>query len=69
MWFTPQKAPGHLIEAFARLVEMSPSVPVILVTAGDGELFAEAEKKVAATGLEEKVPPPRLEDRCQGGAA
>jgi glycosyltransferase involved in cell wall biosynthesis len=55
MWFTPQKVPGHLIEAFARLVEMSPSVPVGLVIAGDGELFAEAEKKVAATGLEEKV--------------
>jgi len=55
MRFTPQKAPGHLIEAFARLVEMSPSVPVRLVVAGDGELFAEAEKQVAATGLEEKV--------------
>jgi glycosyltransferase involved in cell wall biosynthesis len=55
MRFTPQKAPGHLIEAFARLVEMSPSVPVRLVIAGDGELFAEAEKKVAASGLEEKV--------------
>jgi glycosyltransferase involved in cell wall biosynthesis len=53
--FTPQKAPGHLIEAFARLVEMSPSVPVRLVVAGDGELFAEAEKQVAATGLGEKV--------------
>jgi glycosyltransferase involved in cell wall biosynthesis len=53
--FTHQKAPGHLIEAFARLVEMSPSVPVRLVVAGDGELFAEAEKQVAATGLGEKV--------------
>ena len=55
MRFSPQKAPGHLIEAFARLVEMSPSVPVRLVIAGDGELFAEAEKQVAATGLRDKV--------------
>jgi glycosyltransferase involved in cell wall biosynthesis len=55
MRFTPQKAPGHLIEAFARLVEMSPSVPVRLVIAGNGELLAEAEKQVAATGLRDKV--------------
>jgi glycosyltransferase involved in cell wall biosynthesis len=55
MRFTPQKAPGHLIEAFARLVEMSPSVPLRLVVAGDGELFAEAEKQVASTGLGENV--------------
>jgi glycosyltransferase involved in cell wall biosynthesis len=55
MRFTPQKAPGHLIEAFARLVEMSPSVPVRLVVAGDGELFAEAKERVIASGLGEKV--------------
>jgi glycosyltransferase involved in cell wall biosynthesis len=55
MRFTPQKAPGHLIEAFARLVDMSPSVPLRLVVAGDGELFAEAEKQVASTELGENV--------------
>jgi glycosyltransferase involved in cell wall biosynthesis len=55
MRFTPQKAPGHLIDAFARLVEISPSVPVRLVVAGDGELFAEAKARIASTGLGEKV--------------
>ena len=55
MRFTPQKAPGHLIDAFARLVKMSPSVPVRLVVAGDGELFAEAIERIASTGLGEKV--------------
>jgi glycosyltransferase involved in cell wall biosynthesis len=55
MRFSPQKAPGLLIEAFARLVEMSPSVPVRLVIAGDGELFAEAERQVATAGLRDKV--------------
>jgi glycosyltransferase involved in cell wall biosynthesis len=55
MRFTPQKAPGHLIDAFARLVEMSPSVPLRLVVAGDGELFGEAKKQIASSGLGEKV--------------
>jgi glycosyltransferase involved in cell wall biosynthesis len=55
MRFSSQKAPGHLIKAFARLVKMSPRVPVRLVIAGDGELFAEAKKQVAATGLGEKI--------------
>jgi glycosyltransferase involved in cell wall biosynthesis len=55
MRFTPQKAPGHLIDAFAGLVEMSPAVPVRLIVAGDGELFAEAKERIASTGLGEKV--------------
>lgn len=55
MRFSPQKAPGHLIEAFVRLVEMSPQVPVRLMVAGDGELFAEIKKQAAATGLGEKI--------------
>jgi len=55
MRFSPQKAPGHLIEAFARLVEMSPRVPVRLVIVGDGELFAQARKQVGATALGEEI--------------
>ena len=55
MRFSPQKAPGHLIEAFARLVEMSPSVPVRLVIAGDGELLADVRRQVDRSGLKEQI--------------
>lgn len=55
MRFSPQKAPKHLVMAFAKLVEMAPQVPVRLVIAGDGELFPEVRRRVAATGLQEKI--------------
>ena len=55
MRFSPQKAPGHLIEAFNRLAKMSPQVPVRLVLAGDGELLPEAETQVEENGLTDNV--------------
>lgn len=55
MRFSPQKAPGHLVEAFVRLVEMSPQVPMRLVIAGGGELFAEVERQVELSGLSNKI--------------
>jgi len=53
--FSPAKAPDHLIEAFAQLVEMSPQVPVRLVIAGDGELFDKVKRQADALGLGKKV--------------
>ena len=55
MRFSAQKAPGHLIEAFVRLDEMLPHLPMRLVIAGDGELFAKIKRQVKASRLEEKV--------------
>ena len=55
MRFSVQKAPGHLVEAFARLVRMLPQTPMRLVVAGDGELFAEVRERVQAGGLSEKI--------------
>jgi glycosyltransferase involved in cell wall biosynthesis len=55
MRFSAQKAPGHLIEAFVRVNEMLPQLPMRLVMAGDGELFAEVKRQVEASGLDEKV--------------
>jgi glycosyltransferase involved in cell wall biosynthesis len=55
MRFSPQKAPGHLVEAFGRLVELLPHVPVRLVIAGDGELYNKVKSQVEASGLDEKI--------------
>jgi glycosyltransferase involved in cell wall biosynthesis len=55
MRFSPQKAPGHLVEAFAQLVSMLPRTPVRLILAGDGELFAEVKRQVQASGLNAKI--------------
>lgn len=55
MRFTLQKAPGNLIEAFVRLCEASPQLPVRLVIAGDGELFAQARKRVEESGWKERI--------------
>jgi glycosyltransferase involved in cell wall biosynthesis len=55
MRFGPQKAPGHLIEAFIRLVEMLPHIPVRLVLVGDGELLPEAKRQVEESGLSENI--------------
>lgn len=53
--FSAQKAPGNLIEAFSRLKEELPQVPLRLLIAGDGELFHEAEEYVKSKGLDETV--------------
>jgi glycosyltransferase involved in cell wall biosynthesis len=55
MRFTPQKAPGHLVEAFIRLVDMVPDVPLRLVLAGDGELFAGIKRQVEESGLGKNI--------------
>lgn len=53
--FSSQKAPENLVEAFVRLNAALPQVPMRLVIAGDGELFAEVEEQVEASGLGEKI--------------
>lgn len=55
MRFSAQKAPGHLVEAFVRLSEMVPQLPMRLVIAGDGELFAKVKGQIEASGLNEKI--------------
>jgi len=55
MRFSGEKAPGNLIEAFVRLNEMLPQLPMRLVIAGDGELFAEAGRQVEASGMNGKI--------------
>jgi glycosyltransferase involved in cell wall biosynthesis len=53
--FSAQKAPGCLIEAFIRLSKALPQVPMKLVIAGDGELFAQAKRQVEASGLGDRI--------------
>jgi len=53
--FEPQKAPGHLIEAFVCVAEALPQLPMRLVVAGDGELFAEARKQAEESGMGGKI--------------
>lgn len=55
MRFSPQKAPGHLIEAFVEINGMLPQVPTRLIVAGDGELFADAKDLVAAHRMNDKI--------------
>ena len=53
--FTAQKAPGLLVQAFSRINDELPHIPMRLVLAGDGELFEEVERQVEAEGLGGKV--------------
>lgn len=55
MRFSAQKAPGHLVEAFARLVRGLPQVPLRLVVAGDGELLAEVREQARRSGVDENI--------------
>jgi glycosyltransferase involved in cell wall biosynthesis len=55
MRFDAQKAPGDLVEAFARLVRARPGAPVRLVVAGDGELLDATRRQVGDAGLEDRV--------------
>jgi glycosyltransferase involved in cell wall biosynthesis len=55
MRFSAEKAPGDFIEAFVRLSNALPQVPIRLVIAGDGELFDKAQRQVEASGLGEKI--------------
>ncbi len=53
--FRAQKAPGDLVEAFIKLLDMLPKTPLRLIIAGDGELFAETQERVRASGLSERI--------------
>lgn len=55
MRFSPQKAPGQLVEAFVRLADALPQVPTRLVIAGDGDLFGEVEQQVEESGWSERI--------------
>ena len=55
MRFNLLKAPEHLVDAFLRLNAAVPHIPMRLVIAGDGELFAKVQSQVEASGLGEKV--------------
>jgi glycosyltransferase involved in cell wall biosynthesis len=55
MRFSAQKAPGHLVEAFSRLVRRLPGVPLRLVVAGDGELLAEVKGRARESGVGEDI--------------
>lgn len=55
MRFNAQKAPDHLIAAFVQLSAALPQLPMRLVIAGDGELFAEIRRKVETSNLREKI--------------
>jgi glycosyltransferase involved in cell wall biosynthesis len=55
MRFSAQKAPENLVEAFVQLVGMLPQIPMRLVIAGDGELFAEVRARAQASGLGERI--------------
>lgn len=55
MRFSAQKAPGHLVEAFHRLVQSLPQAPLRLVVAGDGELLEQTREEIRASGLTGQV--------------
>jgi glycosyltransferase involved in cell wall biosynthesis len=55
MRFNAQKAPDHLIAAFIQLSAALPQLPMRLVIAGDGELFAEIRRKVETSDLHDKI--------------
>ena len=55
MRFSAQKAPSHLVEAFVRLNDMAPQLPMRLVIAGDGELFATVKGQIEASGVNERI--------------
>jgi glycosyltransferase involved in cell wall biosynthesis len=55
MRFSPQKAPGNLIEAFVRLGELVPDLPTRLVIVGDGELFEETWVQAKASGMNGRI--------------
>ncbi len=50
-----QKAPGNLVKAFVQLDKAMPQVPMRLVIAGDGELFAEVKRQVEESGISDKI--------------
>jgi glycosyltransferase involved in cell wall biosynthesis len=55
MRFSAQKAPDHLIAAFIQLSTALPHLPMRLVIAGDGELFAEIRRKVETSDVHDKI--------------
>ena len=55
MRFSPEKNPGHLIEAFSRLNRELPGLPMRLTIAGDGELFDTVKRQVEASIVCEKI--------------
>lgn len=53
--FSAQKAPENLVEAFIRLHEALPQVPMRLVIAGHGELFGGVRRQVEKSGISDKI--------------
>jgi glycosyltransferase involved in cell wall biosynthesis len=53
--FSHEKAPGQMVEAFIRLTKALPQIPMRLVVAGDGELFADIRRQVDRSGLKEQI--------------
>jgi glycosyltransferase involved in cell wall biosynthesis len=55
MRFSHEKAPGQMVDAFVRLTKALPQIPMRLVVAGDGELFADVRRQVDRSGLKEQI--------------
>jgi glycosyltransferase involved in cell wall biosynthesis len=55
MRFSPQKAPGNLVQAFIDASNAAPKMPMRLVIAGDGELFPEVTRQVETSGSRDKI--------------
>ena len=55
MRFDAAKGPGYLVEAFTRLSDSLPQLPMRLMIAGDGELFAEIKRKVERSRFDDKI--------------
>jgi glycosyltransferase involved in cell wall biosynthesis len=55
MRFSPQKAPEQLVEAFIRVAESLPHIPMRLVVAGDGELLDMVGERIRKLGWDESI--------------
>jgi glycosyltransferase involved in cell wall biosynthesis len=55
MRFSPEKNPALLVEAFSRLNQELPGLPMRLIIAGDGELLSEVKGQVEASTVEERI--------------
>jgi glycosyltransferase involved in cell wall biosynthesis len=55
MRFSPEKNPVLLVEAFSRLNQELPKLPMQLVIAGDGELFDEVKRRVETGAVEGRI--------------
>jgi glycosyltransferase involved in cell wall biosynthesis len=55
MRFSPQKAPGQLVEAFIQVAESLPHIPMRLIIAGDGELLAKIREQTKKRGWDKSI--------------